>query len=72
MDAVRAYQDAILTGTERYRGSALPQALRQAFLDCPRHLFVSRYQSRLDQQWYEFTPAKLNENLSQLYAMKRC
>ncbi len=68
MISVRAYQDAILEGTEKYRGHILPPALRQAFLDCPRHLFVSRYQSRLDRQWYEVGPDNLKEHLPHLYA----
>jgi protein-L-isoaspartate(D-aspartate) O-methyltransferase len=68
MDSIRTYQESLLTLTEKYQDKPLPAAVRQAFLDCPRHRFVIRYRRQPDGPWYSVGPDTLEQHLPHLYA----
>jgi protein-L-isoaspartate(D-aspartate) O-methyltransferase len=68
MDDSQSYQQSLLQQIETSTGEPIKPALRQAFADCPRHLFIPRYLHPLTQQWCEVSPENLDQHLAFLYA----
>jgi hypothetical protein len=53
MDDSQTYQLRLLQQIESDTGRALPPAVRQAFIDLPRHYFIPAYRHPLTHQWCE-------------------
>lgn len=70
-EPVRKYQSQLLAQARRalYK-NPLSLATEKAFLETPRHAFVSRYREWGTRVWHEINPGNLNEHLAMLYASR--
>ncbi|MDQ8203289.1 protein-L-isoaspartate O-methyltransferase [Pelagicoccus sp. SDUM812003] len=67
--SVRERQQTLLHTTQRFFGKTpIPKAIRQAFLDTPRHRFVPRFYSSRRGSWIELSRSDLKDHLDELYA----
>jgi len=69
--SIQKYQNQLLDQARRvnYR-NPLSQATEKAFLETPRHAFVSRYREWGSKEWHEINTDNLSEYLAMLYASR--
>jgi len=68
-ELVSEYQTTLLVAAERFFGRGrIPQRIRQAFMDTPRHLFAKRFYSSLKHGWIDLEKEDLRDHLSELYS----
>lgn len=71
MDTPHTYQVFLLDLLQQIEtgyGKQIEPELREAFINCPRHLFTPHYQNPITRQWCEVTPQNIDEHLPNLYA----
>jgi protein-L-isoaspartate(D-aspartate) O-methyltransferase len=68
-ESIQKYQNQLLDQARRvnYR-NPLSQATEKAYLETPRHAFVSRYREWGTKEWHAISAENLNEHLAMLYA----
>lgn len=68
MEPAEKHQKQLLEHAQRTcQDSPLSQATRDAYMACPRHLFLPRYRRWGNPQWHEVTTDNLAEHLPTLY-----
>lgn len=68
-ELVSEYQKTLLVAAERFFGrDRIPERIRQAFMDTPRHLFAPRFYSSTKRDWVEQKEADLRDHLAELYS----
>ncbi len=66
---ISEHQATLLRIAERlFPGRRIPESIRKAFMDTPRHLFVPRYYSSHLGRWVELASEPLDTRLGELYA----
>lgn len=70
-ESIQKYQNQLLDQARRvhYR-NPLSQATEKAYLETPRHAFVSRYREWGSKEWHEINSDNLSEYLAMLYASR--
>ena len=70
-ESIQKYQNQLLDQARRvnYR-NPLSQATEKAYLETPRHAFVSRYREWGTKEWHTVSAENLNEHLATLYASR--
>ena len=70
-ESIQKYQNQLLDQIRRinYR-NPLSQATEKAYLETPRHAFVSRYREWGTKEWHEINADNLNQHLAILYARR--
>ena len=67
--SIQKYQSQLLDQARRiHYQNPLSQATEKAYLETPRHAFVSRYREWGTKEWHEINADNLNEHLAMLYA----
>ena len=68
-ESFQKYQSQLLDQARRiHYQNPLSQATEKAYLETPRHAFVSRYREWGTKEWHEINADNLNEHLAMLYA----
>lgn len=70
-ESIQKYQNQLLEQARRvnYR-NPLSRATEKAYLETPRHAFVSRYREWGTKEWHTISAENLNEHLAMLYASR--
>jgi protein-L-isoaspartate(D-aspartate) O-methyltransferase len=69
MSTTQKYQRQLLEQAKAtYRETPITPATERAYLDTPRHAFVSRYRQWGSTTWHEVTPDNVDEHAAALYA----
>ena len=70
-ESIKKYQSQLLDQARRaLHQKPLTQATEKAFMETPRHAFVSRYREWGTKEWHEINADNLNEHLAMLYASR--
>jgi protein-L-isoaspartate(D-aspartate) O-methyltransferase len=70
-ESIQKYQSQLLDQARRvHYQNPLSQATEKAYLETPRHAFVSRYREWGTKEWHEISADNLNEHLAMLYASR--
>jgi protein-L-isoaspartate(D-aspartate) O-methyltransferase len=70
-DSIQKYQNQLLDQIRRVHSqNPLNQATEKAYLETPRHAFVSRYREWGTKEWHEIGADNLNQHLAMLYARR--
>jgi protein-L-isoaspartate(D-aspartate) O-methyltransferase len=68
-ESIQKYQSQLLDQARRiYYQNPISSATEKAYLETPRHAFVSRYREWGTKEWNEINSDNLNEHLAMLYA----
>jgi protein-L-isoaspartate(D-aspartate) O-methyltransferase len=69
VEAVQKYQNQLLAqARQAWHQTPLRTATEKAFLETPRHAFVSRYREWGTKEWHEISADNLIEHLARIYA----
>jgi hypothetical protein len=69
MPATEKYQRQLLEQARAaYRDTPITVETERAYLDTPRHIFVSRYRQWGSTTWHDIGPANWDEHAAALYA----
>jgi protein-L-isoaspartate(D-aspartate) O-methyltransferase len=70
-ESIQKYQNQLLDQARRvHYQNPLSQATEKAYLETPRHAFVSRYREWGSKEWHEISADNLNEHVAMLYASR--